>query len=193
MGSHLSTIIKYVFDFILGSGTPDDLEPGQRERAKAANHARERGSCFDRSKQCYSQGDHAGAKEWSQKGRNHDVKEKEFNSKASKLIFQHHNKDRDVDVIDLHGLFVREAVVMVQEHIRLCKKLKIKRFTVIVGKGLHSHNGIAKLRPAIMELVEENQVKCSVDQRNDGCLFVEFVEKKEQVGIFDLSETCTVQ
>eukprot|EP00158_Paraphelidium_tribonemae_P001171 Partr_v1_DN24060_c0_g2_i1_m34717 putative SMR domain-containing protein len=160
-----------------------DNNPGQYERDQAHQHAQLRGKAFEQSKKCHSRGDHKGAKSFSQQGHLEDEKMKEWNAKASDRIFEANNQSRPRDEIDLHGLYVEEAKERVISRIDECKRKNVKELRVIVGKGLHSSNGIQKLKPAILELVQEHHLRCTIDPHNEGCLIVEFVAAGEE-GIF---------
>lgn len=46
------------------------------------------------------------------------------------------------------------------------------KLEVIVGKGLHSKNGIAKLKPAVEELCNESGFKSYIDPKNTGVLVI---------------------
>lgn len=74
----------------------------------------------------------------------------------------------------MHGLYVKEASAKVEEAIRRCEQNGEKDLVIIVGKGLHSPGQIAKLKPAIIELVKKYNVSCQPNIPNPGCLYVEF-------------------
>jgi len=94
-----------------------------------------------------------------------------FNMLASIQIFQERNPDPNSDEIDLHGLFVAEAIAVVEDAIfsAICRSVLQMRF--IVGKGLHS-KGCPKLRPAIERLVEKKHFDSAYDPHNSGALVV---------------------
>lgn len=192
MGHRVSNIAKHILDdFIIGSDsdashtTPPGQEPGKHERDQARQAAQLRSDAFEKSKACYQKGDHAGAKKFSEEGKRQDALVDEWNEKAARVIFDTLNKDRSLDEMDLHGLFVKEAVQKVEERIQKCQKKGLKQFKCIVGKGIHSANGEAKIKPAIEDLVQKYNLRCSVDGNNTGCLVIELVDAKRR-GIFGL-------
>lgn len=63
-----------------------------------------------------------------------------------------HNKD---GVIDVHGLFVPEAIKKVEKSLQTAILNGRKDLRVIVGRGLHSQDGRPKLRPAIEREMEK--------------------------------------
>lgn len=84
------------------------------------------------------------------------------------------NQGRPSNEIDLHGLFVKEASQKVEEAIQRCQRNGEDHLVIIVGKGLHSPGQIAKLKPAIIELVKKYNVSCQPNIPNPGCLYIEF-------------------
>ncbi|KAL7274796.1 hypothetical protein RUND412_002295 [Rhizina undulata] len=92
--------------------------------------------------------------------------------------------------LDLHRLFVREAIVRVETHLELCRKHGVRRTTIITGKGLHSIDGIAKIKPKVVEMLSQRGVRIVVDEgkENSGFLVVEFlaVEKARDSKVFGM-------
>ncbi|CAO3626355.1 unnamed protein product [Cunninghamella blakesleeana] len=99
---------------------------------------------------------------------------KQYNKQAADLIYREKNQHRPENEIDLHGLFVQEATERVDEAIKLCKRQGYENLTIIVGKGLHSPGQIAKLKPAIIEMVQKYEVNCEPNRPNPGCLYITF-------------------
>jgi DNA-nicking Smr family endonuclease len=75
------------------------------------------------SKEAYSSGDGAGAKQLSEEGKAHGRKMEEYNKQASEFIFRENNASGRVadDTIDLHGQFVEEAEEILEERIKYAK------------------------------------------------------------------------
>lgn len=82
-------------------------------------------------------------------------------------------QDSNPGEIDLHGLYVKEAIAHTDDAIEQAKRkgdseihlivgtlmLRVhKSFTEIrpVGKGLHSQGGVAKIKPAIESLMQKS-------------------------------------
>ncbi|CEP15443.1 hypothetical protein [Parasitella parasitica] len=152
----------------------DDDEIYSQFRALAHEEAQQRNDCFARSQEAYKSGDGAQAKTLSNQGRHHDNLMKKYNQQAADHIFKVKNQNRPLNEIDLHGLYVKEASAKVEEALRHCQSNGEAFLIIIVGKGLHSPNQIAKLKPAIIELVKKYRVTCQPNVPNPGCLFVEF-------------------
>ncbi|KAI9313647.1 hypothetical protein BX666DRAFT_1978639 [Dichotomocladium elegans] len=145
-----------------------------RLRELAKHEAEQRNACYERSKAAYQAGDGAEAKSLSVQGHKHDEAMKRYNQQAADLVFEEKNRGRSPYEIDLHGLFVKEAAEKVDEALRRCQKDGQDHLIIIVGKGLHSPGQIAKLKPAIVEMVKKYNVSCQPNIPNPGCLYVEF-------------------
>ena len=169
------------------AGSADDL------RHKANEEARLRGEAIEHSKACYLSGDHAGAAKWSAQSKEHGRLMGVYNQQAADSAFSKVNsQSTDLDRIDLHGLFVKEAEQRLSQRISDCRKAGISRIEVIVGKGLHSQGGVPKLKPAILRLIEQHNLRCTVHSNNAGVIWVELVDEKEK-GLFGwLSGKCCV-
>lgn len=56
--------------------------------------------------------------------------------------------------MDLHGLFVKEAVEKTDRAVMEAKRSGGRELRLIVGKGIHSQGKVAKIGPAIEELMQ---------------------------------------
>ncbi|KAF9531590.1 hypothetical protein CPB83DRAFT_760935, partial [Crepidotus variabilis] len=139
-------------------------------RAKANEHGDQMAKCFQESHEAYNRRDGALAKELSNKGKDHQRQMEELNKQASDWIFQ---GDSAPDEIDLHGLYVKEAIARADNAIVHAKAQGRTELKLIVGKGLHSQGGVAKIKPAIEELMQKHNLNPHLDPRNAGVLIVE--------------------
>ncbi|KAJ7218118.1 hypothetical protein GGX14DRAFT_439904 [Mycena pura] len=73
---------------------------------------------------------------------------------AARRYFRAGNLSNKDDVVDVHGLFIHEAVKKVESSLHTAILNGRTGLKVIVGRGLHSKGGRAKLRPAIMEAMQ---------------------------------------
>jgi len=128
--------------------------------------------CFEQSHEAYAQGDGAGAKQLSNQGHEHRHKMESLNKQASDWIFVENNKDSNPGEIDLHGLYVKEAIAYTDSAIEQAKQRGDSDIHLIVGKGLHSQGGHAKIKPAIEELMQKHQLVAELDPNNAGVLIV---------------------
>ncbi|KAJ5511815.1 hypothetical protein N7453_003918 [Penicillium expansum] len=144
-----------------------------RLRDLARQEASKRGQCFSRSKDAYSSGDGAGAKQLSEEGKAHGRKMEEYNRQASEFIFRENNASGRVeaDTIDLHGQFVEEAEEILEERIKYAKSHGQSHLHVIVGKGNHSANHIQKIKPRVEEVCRELGLQYATEE-NAGRIYV---------------------
>ncbi|KAG0316069.1 hypothetical protein BGZ97_007462 [Linnemannia gamsii] len=75
--------------------------------------------------------------------------------------------------LDLHGLKVREALDITRERLTKFVKNKEPNLIIIVGRGNNSVNGVAKIKPAVTELVNEFHIKATPNKPNQGCIWIE--------------------
>lgn len=127
---------------------------------------------FQESHEAYARGDGAGAKELSNQGKDHQRKMEQLNKQASDWIFVENNKDSNPGEIDLHGLYVKEAIAHTDDAIEQAKRKGDSEIHLIVGKGLHSQGGVAKIKPAIESLMQKHQLVAELDPHNAGVLIV---------------------
>ncbi|KAJ5082456.1 hypothetical protein N7532_011499 [Penicillium argentinense] len=144
-----------------------------RLRDLARQEASKRGDCFHRSKEAYSNGDGAAAKELSEQGKAHGRKMEEYNRQASQFIFRENNADGRVaaDTIDLHGQFVEEAEEILEERIKYAKAHGQSHLHVIVGKGNHSAGHVQKIKPRVEQVCRELGLQYATED-NAGRIYV---------------------
>ncbi|KAF4599559.1 hypothetical protein EYR40_006653 [Pleurotus pulmonarius] len=141
-------------------------------RAQANEEGDRMARCFEESQQAYTSGSKARAKELSNEGKNHKAVMEELNRQASEWIFTENNKDSMPGEVDLHGLYVKEAIAFTDRAIQEARSRGDSEIHLIVGKGLHSRSG-AKIRPAVEDLMSKHQLKAALDPDNGGVLIVQ--------------------
>ncbi|KAF7315389.1 Smr domain-containing protein [Mycena indigotica] len=100
-----------------------------------------------------------------------EEKIKKLHAGAARRYYRSGNLSGSDDVpVDVHGLFIPEAVKIVETALHEALKAGRSEIKVIVGKGKHSKDGKAKLRPAIMEEMEKQGIVCRVQDNNTGML-----------------------
>ncbi|KAH9061237.1 hypothetical protein EDB87DRAFT_1610704 [Lactarius vividus] len=102
----------------------------------------------------------------------HEGEMKELNKRAAKIIFRENNKNCKEGMIDLHGLHVPEAVQLAKDQVESARSRGDEAVRFIVGKGLHSNAGEAKIRPALEGLFNKRGLTPQLDPRNTGVLIV---------------------
>jgi len=147
-----------------------------RDRAHKEGEAMAR--CFDQSHAAYQNGDGARAHELSEEGHRHQREMEKLDGEASDWIFRENNLDSAPGEIDLHGLYVHEAVVRTDRAIQEAQSRGDSSIKLIVGKGLHSKGHAAKIKPAIEELMVKHHFSAHLDPHNEGVLIVDFAGER---------------
>ncbi|CCM05698.1 uncharacterized protein FIBRA_07930 [Fibroporia radiculosa] len=160
-------------------------------RARASEEGAKMGECFEESHAAYARRDGALAKELSVKGRAHQREMERLNAQASEWIFTENNKGSMPGEVDLHGLFVKEAITFTERTIEQARRRGDSKIHFIVGKGLHSPNGVAKLKPAIEELMQKQGLIAELDSQNGGVLIVNLDGQPTGQGAIIRSEDIT--
>ncbi|PGH13917.1 hypothetical protein AJ79_03332 [Helicocarpus griseus UAMH5409] len=144
-----------------------------RLRDAARREAAQRGSCFERSRNAYENGDGQLAKELSEQGKAHGRKMEEYNKQASEFIFRENNAPGRVasDTIDLHGQFMEEAEDILEERIKYARQHGQTHLHVIVGKGNHSVNHVQKLKPRVEQVCRDLGLQYATEE-NSGRIYV---------------------
>ncbi|KAH9061326.1 Smr-domain-containing protein [Lactarius vividus] len=127
---------------------------------------------YSQAKSALKMGDHRAAKESRQRGDAHKSLKEKLDKQAANIIFMENNKGRDNGMVDLHGLYVAEAVRFAKEQLRSARLKRDDVVYFIVGKGLHSDTSGAKIRPALEDLCTEQGLDYSLDPNNAGVLVV---------------------
>jgi DNA-nicking Smr family endonuclease len=181
MGQTASNVVSTLWSF-LPSAKPDTADSTSRESAFAARQLATAYSQQSRDA-CYA-GNHSSARDFSALSKQQWQEYHRLNSLAEIKEFEFHNPTYpgDLNRIDLHGLLVKEAIVRIQRHVKLCKDAGIQRTLVITGRGIHSKEGIAKIKPAIRELCVSEGLQVIPNESNEGCLTVVIGVSEGNVG-----------
>ncbi|KAK0225842.1 hypothetical protein IW262DRAFT_714734 [Armillaria fumosa] len=89
----------------------------------------------------------------------------------------YHSRNRSlqanpIPTIDLHGLLTSEAVIKTEKAFKAVLEEGGKSLRVIVGKGLHSKQRKAKLKPAVEKAMIGHGITCTEDKQNTGVLII---------------------
>ncbi|WVQ74424.1 hypothetical protein IAR50_004025 [Cryptococcus sp. DSM 104548] len=147
-------------------------------RNKARKEGDEAHKCFAASQTAYKSGDGAEAHNLSVQGKSHQKKQDDLDDQAAAWIFNENNRDSPPGTIDLHGLYVKEAIERTEAAINDCQRQRREELRIIVGKGLHSQGGHAKIKPAVESLMQKYNLSAYVDQSNTGVLIVDLEGKQ---------------
>ncbi|KAH9464605.1 hypothetical protein MJO28_001694 [Puccinia striiformis f. sp. tritici] len=140
---------------------------------------------FDEAHRAYEQKDGGRAKNLSNEGKAHQERRNQLNKQAAEWIFKENNRHSPSDTIDLHGLYVQESLTYAETFINQAERNKgPDQLRIIVGKGLHSTNFQAKLKPAIEKLIHKHNLSIDFDtNHNSGVLLVKRNVPKHQIGL----------
>jgi len=117
-------------------------------------------------------------------------KANEADKRAAELFFEDNNRDKKKNEVDLHNLYVKEAIFYATQAIKEAKANGLEYLILIYGQGNNSADGVAKLKPAVLKLIEEYKLKCTPGLPNPGCVYIEFAKPGESYGWFSLSSCC---
>lgn len=150
-------------------------------RDKADQMYEKRKKLSAQSQDAYQKGDKQKAHELSEELKKVLAEAEKYNRQAAEYVFRENNADSAGDEIDLHGLYVKEAEWILQKRLAECFRTHQSHLRVIVGKGLHSQNGIAKLKPAVEELCRESGLKHHIDPKNTGVMVIDLANSQGQL------------
>ncbi|KAH9061245.1 hypothetical protein EDB87DRAFT_405601 [Lactarius vividus] len=151
-------------------GEGEDLEFAKKQREIARRSGREMAETYSRAKSAQRMGDHWAAQELRQQGDAHKSSMEVHDWYAAEIIFCENNKNRRDAMIDLHGLYVAEAVEFADDLLQYTRSRGDEVAHFIVGKGLHSGAGKAKIRSALEDLFTKRGLDYFLDPRNTGVL-----------------------
>lgn len=126
-----------------------------------------------KSQAAYKEGDKSEAKKFSNQSKRFLLEARQYNEKAVSYVFYQNNLDSSQSELDLHGLYVKEAEWIVSRTIYKFVYERKPLLQVIVGKGIHSQNHVAKLKPAIEDLCNEYNLPHYIDSKNSGVLCID--------------------
>ncbi|KAL1405073.1 hypothetical protein Q8F55_008696 [Vanrija albida] len=159
-----------------GGMNQDQANATNAQYTQWRNEARHEGDLahksFADSQNAYKSGDGARAKTLSEQGKQHQANQQRLDGQASDWIFRENNKTQPHGTIDLHGLYVKEAIERVETAISDGQRSGAQEIRVITGKGIHSQNHQAKIKPAVEQLMQKYQLAAEIDPRNTGVLIV---------------------
>ncbi|CAI4052891.1 hypothetical protein SKDZ_16G0780 [Saccharomyces kudriavzevii ZP591] len=154
----------------------------QRLRKLADEAYKKRDQFSHESQTAYQQGDKKSAHDLSEKSKAQLKIAEDLNMQAAEYVFVENNADSSSNEIDLHGLYVKEALFILQKRIKFATDHNESQLNVIVGKGLHSQNGIAKLKPSIEEFCAKHGIRNHLEKGNSGVLVLELQGVQMPVG-----------
>ncbi len=170
MGNLISSLVS-------GNSPSGTLEQqAEYHRNKADEYAQQHRQLSSQSQAAYKAGRGDLAKSLSIQAKAIHSKVEHHNKEAARLYFDLNNEGKPEGTIDLHGLFVKEALQRLDEAVKSAVKERNPELVVIVGAGNHSEGGIQRIRPAVEKWLRERNYTWTV--MNQGCLRVNLSKKK---------------
>ncbi|KAF8556381.1 hypothetical protein OG21DRAFT_659174 [Imleria badia] len=151
---------------------PTPLETYASLRARAKQEGDLMAQCHKQRKEASRRRDRARAKALLEEGKRHATKMEKLNAQASAIIFKENNQDKAACKVDLHGLYVKEAIAYSKQAIADAGRRGDSEIRLIVGQGNHSEGGVSRLKPAIQRKMQMCGHRVEVDPRNPGVLLV---------------------
>ncbi|KAH9002120.1 hypothetical protein EDB86DRAFT_2827547 [Lactarius hatsudake] len=151
----------------------ENLAFAKKLRKQARRRGREMSEAYRRAESARKKGRFRVAHTHTQDAIAHESEMEKLDERAAKIFFRENNKNRREDgEIDLHGLYVAEAIQVAEDQVQIARWRGNEDVRFIVGKGLHSGTGEAKIRPALEDLFTELGLDHSLDPHNTGVLAV---------------------
>lgn len=130
---------------------------GRDYRQEANKYLKTRADLYQKAQRCYKKGMREVAQFYSGLASQQTRLYEQANSKAvSAFLDEHSNRLQDFNTLDLHFLYVKEALpsldVFLDRNINLLRHsiTKTKEYLqIITGRGKHSYKGKSILRPAV--------------------------------------------
>lgn len=145
-------------------------------RNRAKEYALKMKSCFEKSQTLFENNNKSEAKIESENGKLYQHEMIKYNKKAEDYIFNLKNEFRSENEIDLHGLFVNEAIDKLKERIKIAEKGGVKNenkiLVVIHGKGSHSKSNLSRIKILCYVYLDENKLRYEKNSPNEGCLTI---------------------
>ncbi|TDL15768.1 DUF1771-domain-containing protein [Rickenella mellea] len=168
-----------------------DVDDAQKWRDKASDEAKRKSDAFQRSQEAWRAGRKADAKALSNEGKQHAASMVQYNERAAAEIFAHYNPPpygqtaAYLEQVDLHGLYVEEALKYAEKHILACRKVHRTTTVLITGRGNRSKDGLARIKPAIEAFLKKENLRAIADVPNQGCVTVEIDVPNNKAGWAD--------
>ncbi|KRZ74599.1 NEDD4-binding protein 2-like 1, partial [Trichinella papuae] len=123
-------------------------------REEARNHQKNRIMNFQKAQDAYRRGMKTVAWHYAQKGHLYHRKAKEADQQAAEKIIEYHKSVYPINVVDLHGLRVSEAVSYVAKSLRrIIEGTSLNEVKIITGQGNHSNSG-PRVKPAVLRYLK---------------------------------------
>jgi len=114
----------------------EDLDFAKKLREQARRTGREMSEAYSRAKSAQKKGSRGAAHEHRQRANAHKSAKMELDKRAAEIIFREKNKNQREGMIDLHGLYVAEAIRVAKEQVQAARSRGDEVVRFIVGATL---------------------------------------------------------
>ncbi|EPB81178.1 hypothetical protein HMPREF1544_12114 [Mucor circinelloides 1006PhL] len=179
-------------EYLLMNNQRDYIEDDPEEcRDIAMQLIMERNELFRKAAAAYRQAKNKGPGEggiaffYSDNARQIDSRAKDWNMRAARASVRGHRlRQNDDHLLDLHGLTVAEAQVLVREGVNQwysrsqmqSSRLQFRPLKIITGAGKHSQYGESKLLPSTLKILKNEG--WLYDMPHPGCIYVKGAKAK---------------
>lgn len=143
----------------------ENLEKSYRDQARECGLEAEKH--FRLCRNAYNNGDAEMGKFYCDLAKFYQKYMREANNIAANIIFKINNQNQPLNTIDLHRLFVDEAINKLKDRVNYVKTKGVLQLNVIVGRGNHSKNG-PKLKDAVANFASKTNIRYTLDHLNPG-------------------------
>jgi DNA-nicking Smr family endonuclease len=156
---------------------PVDDPEYKRIKAQSDQHWQKRKQFSAQSQEAYNRGDGQAAHEFSEKAKAERESAMQLDQQASTYMYGKLNSSghQEPGTVDLHGQSVQQAMGILQNEIAKAQANHQSSLQVIVGKGNHSVNHIAHIKPAVEEYCQKSGYRWELEH-NEGRIRIYFPE-----------------
>lgn len=147
-------------------------------REKAREYGQKCAECARNAKSAHLQGRKDDAKLYMSDCKKYEEHKKEADEMAADAVFERNNKYRYLGEIDLHGLYVNEAIEKLEQRIKFIKGSNMRALSIIVGQEHHSEDE-PKIKPAVEASARKNNITFHLDSKNHGRICFKFERNGE--------------
>ena len=146
-------------------------EEGKKLRDQANAFSAKRSRLLDLSQQAYVNGNGEEARRLANEGKEAGESANQCNVLARDVIYKYRNAGKENTFLDLHGLFVKEALYYLELVLMtFLSNDVVDTLECVTGAGHHSPMGHGKIKEAVHELVERLGLRYEI--KNEGCYMI---------------------
>ncbi len=141
----------------------------ENHRNEANMYNQKSNEAFISSKEAYKRGDKVKGQNYLNLVEKYRKLRDEYNDSAALMIFEHFNKGKTAKIIDLHQLYVKEAIQKLLERLKQLIGDSEDVLDIIVGRGIHSECG-ARIKPSVINFANDHCIRHEINKQNEGMI-----------------------